>query len=192
MKTTLRKLLSEIDFNNETLKCDPDWEELGEIFNIPYLYYSDDERLTCYFIKRWYCTDSWVGLRAYFLDGEFVAVSNQTGRKMDEEFEFLDEPTTQKLKEYLRSLVEEESGVNVTYLNEGDLEVEIPNTYKIQYNTQILHKTAFLNGEVVEIHKTRLTNDMSNKDYFHSVEVKKENGDIVKVDCRDLDFEYNK
>jgi hypothetical protein len=88
MKTTLRKLISEIDFNKSSVQDTPNWEDLSKIFNLE-LYWSEDTRLKCYFIKKWYCTDSFVGLRAYFLDDEFVATSYQQGRKFNEDFTFV-------------------------------------------------------------------------------------------------------
>ena len=190
MKTTLRKLISEIDFNNKKIQCSPDWEELSSIFNINNLYYSEDERLKVYFIKKWYCTDSYVGLRAYFLNGVFVATSYQVGRKADEDFSFVSKALALELKNYLLEIsVNEEIEPNYDIIDESDLDEEIPNTYKIEFNTQILHKTALLNGERVEILKTRY--NWGDDRYFHTVEIKNTKGKKEEIHCQELDFEYN-
>jgi hypothetical protein len=191
MKTTLRKLISEIDFNNKEIQDEPDFSRLGNIFNIYDLHYSNDTRLKSYFIRKWYCTDSYVGLKAYFLDGEFIATSWQSGRKMDEEFTFVSKEKALKLKIYLESLVEEDSGVGLIDLfKEKDLDEEISNTFKIEYNSQILHRTGLLKGERVEILKKRYSWE-DKENYFHTVKIKKQDGIIEEIDCRELDFEYN-
>jgi hypothetical protein len=189
--TTLNDLIKNIDFNNKKLESTPDWEELARIFNVLDLYWSDDTRLKAYFIKTWYCTDSWVGIRAYFLDGEFVALSNQSGRKGDEDFEFVNKESAKKVEDYLRSLVVENRVEPYFDILEG-LDDEIPSTYKIQYNTQILHKTALLNGEKVEIVKTNYESEgIKSPNYFYTVMIKHSNGKKEEINCKELDFEYN-
>ena len=190
MKTTLRKLISEIDFNNKQVQDSPNWERLANEFDIYNLSWSEDTRLQAYFLRKWYCTDSYVGLRAYFLDGEFVATSWQSGRKMNEDFTFVSEISAKKVRDYLLSLVEEENGIKVNTLSDEELDKEIPDTFKLEYNSQILHKTGLLNGERVEIVKKHYSWDDKEK-YFHTVEIKRENGEQMEIDCRELDFEYN-
>jgi hypothetical protein len=188
MKTTLRKLISEIDFNKSSVQSTPNWEDLSKIFNLE-LYWSEDTRLKCYFIKKWLCTDSFVGFRAYFLDDEFVAISYQEGRKFDEEFDFVSKKLAEKVRNYLISLLEPE-GINVGLIGSNVLDEEIPSTYKIKYNSQILHKTALYNGERVDIVKTIY--DWEEKDkYFHTVEIKDKNNKKFEVHVNELDFEYN-
>jgi hypothetical protein len=188
--TTLRKLISEIDFTNKKLEDCPDWTNLSSEFNIN-LDWSDDTRLKSYFIKVHHCTDSFVGIKAYFLDGEFVAVSNQNGRKWPEEFEFVSTEIAEKVKNYLVSLLDpEEYAIHVDIIS--CLDEDIPNTYKIEYNTQILHKKALYNGEYVDIIKTNFESEgIHSPNYFHSVEIKTSNNEKLLVKCTDLDFEYN-
>lgn len=192
MKTTLKKLISEIDFTNKSMADDVNWEDLSSEFNIYDLYWSGDERLKCYFIKTWYCSDSYVGIRAYFLDGKFVAISTQKGRKDDEHFEFVSLEIAKEVRDYLLTLTEKEDTFKVSVLTDDELSQEIPNTYKIEYNSQIRHSTALLNRERVTIVKKHYRPITANTDdYFHSVIVEKQNLEKVKIDCRELDFEYN-
>lgn len=187
--TTLKKLVSEIDFNNERMETNPSWERLADELRVDGLYWSEDKRLRCYFIKIHCCTDTYVGTRAYFLDGELVCVSTQSARKSDEFFSFVTKEIGLKVRDYLLTLVEDdEFTIDVI----GDFEMELPETYKIEYNTQIMHKTALLNGERVEIIKKYFEKEgIHSVNYFHNVHVKAENGITFTVDCRDLDFEYN-
>jgi hypothetical protein len=190
--TTLRKIISEIDLTDNKLRTTPNWEELGSLFEIYDSIWTDEERLKSYFIKKWYCTDSYVGTRAYFFDGKFIAISTQVGRKADEEFIFTSKEDAFILKNYLESLVSKDKSFNIDYFDD-ELDVVISTTFKIEYNSQILHKSAFLNGEKVKIIKTNFGSysKENTKDYFHSVIVEKENGEQIKIDCRELDFEYN-
>lgn len=187
MKTTLRKLISEINFEDTSIQDDVNWEDITSIFDIFNLYWSEDKRLKTYFIKTWYCTDSYVGVRAYFLDGEFVAISEQNGRKSNEDFEFTSKKTAKKVRDYLLSLVDEENEVKFSVIT--DLDKEIEGSYKIEHNSQIRHKTSLLGGERVTILKKNYPHNT--EDYFHTVEIQKEDGELLKLDCRELDFEYN-
>lgn len=185
--TTLRKLISEINKSNKT---DPSWERLADIFNIYDLYWSDDPRLKCYFIKKWYCTDTYVGTTVYFLDNEFIGYSIQNARKSDENFKFVSKELAEKLRNYLQSLVE--TTYDYELMDENELDEEFSDTFKIEYNSQILHKEAFLNGELVQITKKIYPWNDKRYRYHHTVEVKLPSGENIEVDCRDLDFEYNK
>jgi hypothetical protein len=185
--TTLREIISQIDLDN-TPQSSPDWEELSSLFNINNLYWSDDPRLKCYQIKKWLCTDTHVGINAYFLDDVFIGISEQKYRKSIPEFKLMDKTKT-ILYEYLISLVDQPE-FHIDTLSDNDLDNEIPNTFKIEYNSQILHKSALLNGERVKIIKTIYDwNDKEN--YFHTVKIQKPNKDIIEVHINTLDFEYN-
>lgn len=192
-KTTLRELIKNINFDNKQMETHTDWEELSKVFDIYDLYWSDDIRLRAFFIETWCYTDSWVGMRAYFLDGEFVAISTQTGRKSDEDFGFTSKPAAEKVESYLRSLVKENREDPVyDILGDSELDKEISSTYKIKYNTQIIHKTALLNGERVKITKRNYQSEgIKSPNYFHTVEIEHDNGEKEEIDCRALDFEYN-
>lgn len=87
-------------------------------------YYSQivQDRFDEVWLKRWLCTDTYVGARAYFLDKELVAISWQNARKNDEYFYYVSQETADKMVEFIRSLQE-------TFKTEvwfADLEEEIP------------------------------------------------------------------
>jgi hypothetical protein len=188
MATTLRKIISELDKTKEELESGVDWEGISSEFNLD-ISWSEDTRLKAYFIKRHYCTDTYVGIRVYFLDGELVAISRQSGRKADESFTFIDIESSRRLRDYLVSLMKVEETFPSDFIGEG-LDEEIPETYIVEYNTQILQDTGFLNGEEVQIIKRRYPWEEKDK-FFHTVEIKEKNGKKREIDCRTLQFKYN-
>jgi len=186
-KTRIKTVLKHIDFNNKKLKSTPGWETLACIFDIDGLYHSDDTRLTSYFMKVHYCTDSMVGWKAYFLDEEFIGTSHQTGRKHDENFDFISMPKVVLLREYLLSLADNEFDYNHINISPvGILNTVVDETYTIEYSSQIMHKTAIYNDQKVTIVETY--NDYGN---FYNVVIKLSNGEEQAVDCRELRFKYN-
>lgn len=183
MKTTLRKLISEIDKSKET---SPSWEKLANLLQVNNLFWSDDPRLKCYFIKEWLCTDTNVGIRAYFLDEKFVALSTQVARKAYETFQFISRERAIELKQYLESLIEDSLDIEIL----EELDDEVPSMFKLEFSSQILQKEAFLNDEKVEILKQQYP--WGDDRHFHTVLIKKSDGTVKEVDCRELQFEYNK
>lgn len=184
MKTTLRELISKVDKSKESSF---DWGKLSSEFNIDGLYHSDDPRLKAYALQEWLCTDTLVGTYVHFLDDEFVFISIQTARKSDVHYNFISIEAAYKVREYLLSLIEiNEIEHDIIY----GLDEEIDDTYQIQYNSQIIHKTGFLDEELVKISQTIFPWD-DKENYFHTVVVEKGDGSKINVDCRDLRFKYN-
>jgi len=180
----LKDILNSINFEDKRIQTNPDWEELAQEFGID-LYWSEDSRLKAYHVKTWQCTDTWVGWEAYFLDKELICLSSQNARKSDKDFEFISRESYIKVKDYLLSLTVDEKTINIL-----DLEFNIPEKYTINYNDQILHKTAWLDGSKVEILKRKYSFNEKEK-YFHTVEIKTEDDNVKEVDCRELLFDYN-
>ena len=146
------------------------------------------ERLKCYWIGNWYCTDSWVGYRMYFLDNEPVAVSTQTGRKCNEEFEWFSKDSALKTREYLISLMTKDNDeLNITLC---DLNEELGEGYKIQFNGQIImsYNRPMLNGEPIKI----LERIREKPDYGigRELKIKLSNGGEKIVNIRELDFGF--
>ena len=169
---TLEKLINQIDFDNKSIQDDIDWERLAYCFNIYDFDWSTDTRMKSYFIKTWYCTDSYVGTRAYFLDGKFVAISNQSGRKSDEIFKFSTKETFYLTRDYILSLRDkEEEEFEINLLSSDDLNKEIDSMYKIEFNSQVRHRFGYLKGERVKIIKTNTPHT------FYVVTIEKENGE---------------
>ena len=138
-------------------------------------------------LKQWYCTDTWVGIDVIYLNNHPVAVTNQIGRKWDVNIYFLSEEAKNSVKDYLISLYNNQQDC-ADYLTEDDLNEEMGDYFKIEYASEVLYKTAWLNGEQVEItQKPRTMNDNFN---LHTVAIKHKDGVEEWIDVRELDFEY--
>lgn len=150
--------------------------------------YVEQNRLKAFWIGNWYCTDSYVGYRMYFLDDEPVAVSSQLGRKSDQEFEWFSEELALKVREYLISIVikkEVELGFTLC-----DLSEDIGDSYTIQFNSQILNpENAVFNGEPIKI----LERVKENPDWGIDKELKVQlpNGEVKVVNITELGFKYH-
>ena len=155
--------------------------------DIYYHNYDDPVNLTTNHLKQWYCTDTWVGIDVIYLNNSPVAVTNQVGRKIDVNIYFLSEEAKNSVKDYLISLYNNQQDC-ADYLTEDDLNEEMGDYFKIEYSSQVLYKTARLNGEKVEItQKPRKLNDKIN---LYQVAIKHKDGVEEWVDVRELDFEY--
>lgn len=54
--TTLKEIISSINFDDKRIQTSPDWEKLASNFGIYDLYWSEDTRLKGYHVKTWLCT----------------------------------------------------------------------------------------------------------------------------------------
>lgn len=157
--------------------------ELG-IDNVPDV---DQDRLKCFWVGNWYCTDTFVGYRMYFLDHEPVAFSVQNGRKLAEELHWFSMELATKVQDYLESLIENvDRGLDV---NICDINEDIGDNFRIDYSGQIIETDKVtLNGEKVEILER-----IKNKPYGIDTElkVKMTNGEERNIDVRDLRFGFH-
>lgn len=139
-------------------------------------------RLKCYWIANHLCTDTWVGIRAYFLDKEFVCLSTQQGRKCDETFEWVSKDSFRNVKNYITSLQEKQEYDNdpVDFL---DMEEDFGEGYPIEFTGQCLKKDVLWKGKEVTIVKDnneRYTN-------FHTITVvEKDTSRQVDIDVREI------
>ena len=162
-----------------------------DLFNINN--YGEQNRLVSYYIGNWHCTDYTVGYKVYFFDDEPVAVSSQTARKMDEEFEWLSKELYLKVKEYVLTFDQETIEPSINIL---DPEEEIGETYKINYHGDLYdyHKNIPLykgeNVKIVDVHKGQQFN--TKKQYEPSlVKIKMLDDSELWLEMKELDFPYN-
>lgn len=186
---TIRQLVEGIDLDKQT-GYEADLNKIAEEFDINYYFNERTDRLKYYYTKVWLCTDTWVGERAYFLDGEFVMYSYQQARKSSEYFTFVSAETRAMVKEYIMSLIAVEDGVVDTgiYLN---LDEEISNRFQVGYNSNILNKVGWYKDKLVTIRSTQFPYKQGESDdYFYSVMIDLD-GKLLKVSVKDLWFNYN-
>ena len=149
--------------------------------------YEKTVNLTTNHLKQWYCTDTWVGIDVIYLNNSPVAVTNQVGRKMNVNIYFLSEEAKNSVKDYLISLYNNQQDY-AECLTEDDLNEEMGDYFKIEYSSQVLYKTAWLNGEQVEI--TQKPKNLNNNINLYTIAIKHKDGVEKWVDVRELDFEY--
>lgn len=158
--------------------------EIGEEFNLD-IDYVEQDRLKSYWVGNWYCTDTWVGFKIYFLDNEAVAFSMQPARKSDEEFHWFSKELALKVKKYLLTLlIDEKMYINICNINE-----DLGDSYKIQFNSQILScNKPMLNGEEITIlERVRYENDYG---IDRELKIQLKTGEEKIVNIEDLDFKY--
>lgn len=157
-------------------------DELG--VDIPYV---EQDRLKCYWVGNWCCTDTYVGYRMYFFDDEPIAFSVQNARKSDENFHWFSQELTVKVRDYLLTLIiEEENDLHVAIC---DINQDLGDNFKIDFNGQIITKDKVtLNDEKVEILE-RIKNEPYGIDT--ELKVKLLNGEEKHVNIQDLDFGYH-
>ena len=141
----------------------------------------DNQRFVAYWLGNHICTDTWVGLRVYFLDEKPVAISHQSSRKGDEDIEWFSEEAYLSVREYLLSLSEEdEPDIPTKFVN---MEDEMGEGYPIQYTEQALRKEVLYKGKLVDITKDNgegYTN-------FHTITIKeKDTSREVDIDVREI------
>lgn len=161
-----------------------DIPKIGNEFNLS-LDYVEQTRLKSYWVGNWYCTDTWVGYRMYFLDDEAVAFSIQSGRKCNEEFHWFSKELAIKTKEYLLTfLIEEDLDINICNIND-----EIGDSYKIEFNSQILscNRPTLNNEDIIIVERIRYKNDYG---IDQELKIRLKNGEDKVVNISELDFKY--
>jgi len=149
--------------------------------------YIDQDRLKAYWVGNWYCTDSYVGYRMYFLDDEPIAFSIQNGRKSNETFKWFSKELALKVKDYLISLMSDDDELKIDLC---DINEDIGDSFKIGFNNQILNpKRAMYNGESIEILEE--IKDKNNWGIGKELRVKLFNGEETIINVHDVDFQFN-
>lgn len=154
-------------------------------FDFDYEKAENDGRLVYYWIMAWYCTDSYVGLRGYYLDNELVAVSEQQGRKYKEKFNWTSKDAFIKVKNYIKSF-ETIQDEDIDLLNE---EEEFPDGgYTVDFRNSLLryHKFGTYEGRKVEIVWPQPKSD----NYIDKTVVLIDNGECKTVPVNDVIFPY--
>lgn len=181
----IKELANKIDKSKEN----EDWVDVGAIGSQFNLNIDDIEqdRLKCYWVGNWYCTDTWVGYRIYFLDDIAVAFSIQSARKCCEDIYWFSKELALKVKEYLITLmIQEEDELDISIC---DIDDEIGDSYKINFNNEILScNKPTLNGEDVTIlERIRYKNDYG---IDQELKIRLKNGEEKVVNIKELDFKY--
>jgi len=178
----LRDIINNIDKSNSIYI---NFEKLLDEFDLMgygYIDHDPQERLKGYFYMQWYCTDQYVGGRAYFLDDKFVGISFQNARKSSENFSWSSREDYNKVKEYLQNLII--SSNNEKHIDIIDMDIEMDTGFNVVYGEQLLTDTVIYNGiEVKVINKWRHMNDI---DKWKQIKIQFSDGEKKIVDLNDV------
>lgn len=149
--------------------------------------YSENLALKSYYFLKWYCTDSYVGGRAYFLNNELVATSFQAGRKADENYYWASSFAKDKVKKYILSIMDEETQNDVVEL--FDLNAEYNEGFTIEFASQLLTNDVLLKETLEPVRVIQKWNDDIEK--WKLVKIKKSSGEEKIVEMKDILIPYN-
>lgn len=146
----LRDALKNVDRSEKNTR-DAEIQYFARIFDLN-MHWDDrfGERVKEHYVQKWMCTDQWVGLSAYYFDGELVAASWQPARKSDLKLEFVSKEAAIKIRDFMMSLQVADEEFVIPILDEVE---EIGEHYNVHYNCQLLVDKGFYKGEEVEVVK---------------------------------------
>lgn len=109
----LETLLASVteDQKHNCYSCDRLCEEF-RIYESVMDYDSVDQHIKCADLITWICTDTKVGLKAYYLDDILICISFQPYRKSDENFYWIGKEEYLKTRNFFLSLLDEENNIN--------------------------------------------------------------------------------
>lgn len=188
---TWKELIENVDKSKDNV-CDIDLMSMGEDFgkfDVPWVN-TEDSKIQAYWYIKWYCTDTWVGGRLYFLDGIFVGHSYQSGRKCGEEYEWLDKESYKKVSGYLEELrfPDNESGVLDKFMD--NLDEDIGDSFTISYGCQAIIKKGFITETKEKFEVKETYRDYSDIKKWSILEVEMENGEKKSLNVKDVRFPY--
>ncbi len=144
-------------------------------------------RFKAYWIAPHYCTDTWVGLCALYLDGKPIGVGYQPARKSDMKIRFISEACMRELRDVLLSFERRENP-------EADLidpEEDIGGSFKVHYAAEVLSKTATLDGTTVEVDLTHRTDYNQPVEEWSRINVRFPDGTKKRVEVAHLEVPFN-
>jgi hypothetical protein len=184
----LKEIIENIDKSKKNSSYIDVQELARQEFDIQIGYEQELNRITAYYFLKWYCTDSYVGGRAYFLDDKFIAISSQTGRKMNEDFIWVSQEAFSETKKYILTLIEEQVDREISPL---DMEEEWGIGAHISYSSQLLtDKVVFEpTGEKVDVVETY--HSVGDIKSWSTVKIKFENGKEEIVNMKNILVPYD-
>ncbi len=126
----------------------PNMENLCEALSIPYDWELEDleEPFKVYEIAPWYCTDTWVGMRAVTIYDMPLAITFQSARKNDDEWRFVSNDMANRAR---ATLTLKPRDVDLLDMNEL-----VPLVYHVEYGAQLLSYTGTVEGRPAKVIKT--------------------------------------
>lgn len=153
------------------------------VYNVPNDFY---ERVKTYWVMKWLCTDTWVGLQAIYLDGELVGMIWQPARKGEVDFQFVSAEVARKIRDYILS------ANPVTEFSLINMDEDISGTYNVAYGSQLLVTAGLYNGKpVTVINESIVRGHKEPVDEWSRIMVRDEAGNEFKIDLEDFHIPIN-
>jgi hypothetical protein len=109
----LIKAQAMVDANSSTQIHGADIQTFGSQFGLCPNWSSEfSDRMKQHYVTTWWCTDTWVGLSVYALDGKIVAVSTQTARKNRESIDFVSKEACEQVFDLVVAQVKSELAID--------------------------------------------------------------------------------
>lgn len=132
----LREIIEKLDKSEKNSS----WIDINELANSEFDIFSwvskEPDKLKAYYFLKWYCTDSYVGGRVYFLDDKPIAITWQGGRKASQDFQWISKEVFKETRDYILTLTEED--IKIENIDLVDLDTEYNDGYPVEYSSQLL------------------------------------------------------
>lgn len=139
-----------------------------------------EERVQSYWLIKWLCTDTWVGLQAIYFDGELIGATWQASRKGDQTIKFTCADCARKLRDYILG-----AAIEFPLIDPSE---EIDNTYGVEYGSQLLVDTGLYNNQPVRIVRESIVRNYNTPvEEWSKIVVRNAQNEEFKIDL--VDFE---
>lgn len=110
----------------------PDWDAV-------------ETRLYGYWISRWFCSDTFVGCKALYLDDTLVGYTTQDARKSPVEVKFIDVAQAEAVREWMIACADAPPETP-PLATAHDLDIEIGIDFGVRYTGEILDRQGYYRG----------------------------------------------
>lgn len=142
-----------------------------------------EERVTSYWLIKWLCTDTWVGLRALYFDDELVGQIWQDARKSSAVITFVSIASAERLRDYLLTANPESK---YPLINPAE---ELEDTYGVAYSSQLLVTSGlYQNKPVTVVEDSIIRGHSGSIDAWSKIRVRTVNGEEIKISLEDFDI----
>lgn len=150
--------------------------------------YDEDLKKICYhYVRTRYCTDTVVGVKIFFFNGEAFGLSNQVARKSEEEF-FILEGKEDVFKEVL-AFLETFKKIDSQVASVISQSIDIPSFYTLEFEGYLTNyhyeKGAYYKNRKVSIIRKRYSDILNRKVTI------KDQDQVKEVDISSLKFRIN-
>lgn len=212
----LKLLLGDLDKSAEN-ECQIDMTDFADYeFGLDLYDAKENDKLKCYYVANSYCTDTIVGIKAFFykesstVDDTLVAISRKPSRGSKELVYWTSLNLKNKVAEYCKSLIT--IHCHLSQFNELDLEQEMGVGYRVEYASNFLTDRVLYNVEgkykfVSIIRRFQYIDEFTKTDFtdlcemygilpnavfpHHFIRILLPNGDTRVVRAKDVSIPYN-